>query len=146
MDRRKYSLQDFKLLTVFGVGNYSKVALVRKQADGKIYALKVIKKEKNVKGVKRGHAYIERDILQKVSHPFIIPLHATFQDAKRLFFILDYCPGGELFGLIRRSGRLSEEMYSRANTAAVSMLPKFCWGWSTCTARKLFTESRHHLN
>lgn len=81
-------------MSVFGYGNYSKVALVRKKDDQKIYAMKVIKKENKVKGIKRSHAFIERDILTKSSHPFIIKLHATFQDSKRLFFILDYCPGG----------------------------------------------------
>ena len=53
MDRKKYTLQDFRLLSVFGYGNYSKVALVRKKDDQKIYAMKVIKKEEKVKGVKK---------------------------------------------------------------------------------------------
>jgi serum/glucocorticoid-regulated kinase 2 len=44
MDSRKFSLQDFRLLSVFGYGNYSKVALVRKKDGNKIYAMKVIKK------------------------------------------------------------------------------------------------------
>jgi serum/glucocorticoid-regulated kinase 2 len=91
MDRKKYTLQDFRLLSVFGYGNYSKIALVRKKDDQKIYAMKVIKKEGKVKG----------------SHPFVIKLHTTFQDSKRLFFIMDYCPGGELFSLIKRVRRIS---------------------------------------
>lgn len=110
MDKKKYGLGDFKLLSVFGAGNYAKVALVRKKEDGKIYAMKVIKKVSKAKGVKKNQAYVERDILKKTRHPFIIGLHATFQDSGRLFFILEFCPGGELFGLIRRKGRLSEEM------------------------------------
>jgi serum/glucocorticoid-regulated kinase 2 len=57
MDRKKYTLQDFRLLSVFGYGNYSKVALVRKKDDQKIYAMKVIKKEEKVKGVKKSHAF-----------------------------------------------------------------------------------------
>lgn len=111
MDNKKYSLQDFRLLSVFGYGNYSKVALVRKKDDNKIYALKVIKKEGKAKGVKKSHAFVEKDVLMKSSHPFIVKLHATFQDRKRLFFILSYCPGGELFSLIKRVRRISEETY-----------------------------------
>lgn len=57
MDKKKYCLQDFQLLSVFGYGNYSKVALVRKKDDQKIYAMKVIKKENKVKGVKKSHAF-----------------------------------------------------------------------------------------
>jgi hypothetical protein len=44
MDNKKYCLQDFCLLSVFAYGNYSKVALVRKKDDEKVYAMKVIKK------------------------------------------------------------------------------------------------------
>jgi serine/threonine protein kinase len=107
MDRKKYCLQDFQLLSVFGYGNYSKVALVRKKDDQKIYAMKVIKKENKVKGVKKSHAFTEKEILTRSCHPFVIKLHATFQDSKRLFFIEDYCPGGELFSLIKRVRRIS---------------------------------------
>lgn len=107
MDKKKYCLQDFRLLSVFGYGNYSKVALVRKKDDQKIYAMKVIKKESKAKGVRKSHAYIEKEVLTKSTHPFIVKLHATFQDSKRLFFILDYCPGGELFSLIKRVRRIS---------------------------------------
>ena len=61
--KKHHGLQDFHLLTVFGVGSYSKVALVRKRIDGKIYAMKVIKKESKVKGVSKCHAYNEKNIL-----------------------------------------------------------------------------------
>ena len=125
MENKKPSLQDYELLTVFGVGSYSKVALVRKKMDGKIYAMKVVKKEGKVKGIKRCHAYSEKKILEKVVHPFIISLHSTFQSSKKLFFILEYCPGGELFSLIRRKGRLSEEVYSSYHLVADSMPPRF---------------------
>ena len=58
MDKRNYFLQDFRLMSVFGYGNYSKVALVRKKDDQKIYAMKVIKKEGKAKGVKKSHAFM----------------------------------------------------------------------------------------
>lgn len=44
IDKKKYKVNDFKLLTVFGYGNYAKVALVRRNDDLRIYAMKVIKK------------------------------------------------------------------------------------------------------
>jgi serine/threonine protein kinase len=58
MDNKKYTLQDFRLLSVFAYGNYSKVALVRKRDDGKVYAMKVIKKEIKGKSIKKSHAFI----------------------------------------------------------------------------------------
>ena len=43
-DRKKQSLQDFFMLSIFAIGSYAKVALVRKKNDGKIYAMKMVRK------------------------------------------------------------------------------------------------------
>lgn len=55
---KKYGIQDFSLLSVFGYGNYAKVALVRKKDDMHTYAMKIIKKKGKIKGVKKSHAFI----------------------------------------------------------------------------------------
>lgn len=39
----------------------------------------------------------ERKILEQINHPFVVKLNYAFQTDKKLFFVLDYCPGGELF-------------------------------------------------
>jgi len=44
--QKKINLNSFLMLTVIGMGNYAKVILVKKKDDGKIYALKVLKKNK----------------------------------------------------------------------------------------------------
>lgn len=51
----------------------------------------------------------ERKILEKINNPFIVKLNYAFQTHKKLFFVLDYCPGGELFFYITNIGRLKEE-------------------------------------
>ena len=33
----------------------------------------------------------------QMRHPFIVNLHHAFQSREKLYYILDYCPGGELF-------------------------------------------------
>ena len=35
---------------------------------------------------------------------YIVQLHSTFQDASHLFFLLDFCPGGELWDLMELGG------------------------------------------
>ena len=45
----------------------------------------------------------------EVDHPFIIKMYASFQNPEKLFFILEFCPGGELFGLLSKRHKLSEE-------------------------------------
>jgi len=43
-----------------------------------------------------------------MAHPFIVQLHYAFQTPKKLYFVLEYCPGGELFFHLSRAGRFSE--------------------------------------
>ncbi len=50
----------------------------------------------------------ERDILVSINHPFLIKIHSSFQDQKKLYLLLEYCPGGELFGLLSKKKRLTE--------------------------------------
>merc|ERR1711988_1203367 len=54
------------------------------------------------------HTKTERNVLEAVSHPFIVTLHYAFQTPKKLYFVLEYCPGGELFFHLSRAGRFSE--------------------------------------
>lgn len=36
----------------------------------------------------------EKQILVDIDHPFLIKLKSSFQDEKKLYFVLEYCPGG----------------------------------------------------
>ena len=54
------------------------------------------------------HTITERKVLEKISHPFIVKLNYAFQTKNKLFFVLDYCPGGELFFYINSIGRFKE--------------------------------------
>merc|ERR1711988_230458 len=54
------------------------------------------------------HTKTERNVLETVSHPFIVTLHYAFQTPKKLYFVLEYCPGGELFFHLSRAGCFSE--------------------------------------
>jgi len=51
----------------------------------------------------------ERNILVKVDHPFIVKMYSSFKTEKKLFFALEYCPGGELFNLLIKKNRISED-------------------------------------
>lgn len=42
----------------------------------------------------------ERNVLVQADHPFIVKLYYSFQNERKLFFALEYCPGGELFNLL----------------------------------------------
>ena len=51
----------------------------------------------------------ERDIMIALNHPFIVKLFASFESSTYLVFVLEYCSGGELFFLLRKVRRMSEE-------------------------------------
>uniref|UniRef100_A0A665TCD5 Ribosomal protein S6 kinase n=1 Tax=Echeneis naucrates TaxID=173247 RepID=A0A665TCD5_ECHNA len=96
----------FELLRVLGKGGYGKVFQVRKvvgAASGKIFAMKVLKKAMIVRNAKdTAHTKAERNILEEVKHPFIVDLIYAFQTGGKLYLILEYLSGGELFMQLER--------------------------------------------
>ena len=52
----------------------------------------------------------ERKVLSIVSHPFIMKLHFAFQTEDKLYFVLEYCAGGELFFHLSRYRRFPERV------------------------------------
>ena len=50
----------------------------------------------------------ERDILEKINSPFIVKLHYAFQTDAKLYFVMDFLNGGELFFHMRKETKFSE--------------------------------------
>lgn len=75
--------------------------LVRCIKDGKLYAMKTILKSSLDDENKRRSVEIERDILERINHPLIVKMHAYIVNDKSHNFILDFCPGGELYWYIK---------------------------------------------
>lgn len=115
-NQEKTSTKDFELLKVLGKGGYGKVFQVRKvtgKNQGKIYAMKVLKKATIVRNQKdTDHTKAERNILESVKHPFIVDLIYAFQTGGKLYLILDYLSGGELFMHLEREGIFLEDTAS----------------------------------
>lgn len=73
--------------------------------------MKVLKKKYMRKKNQVEHIKTERQILELMDFPFIIKLKYAFQNASKLYLVMDYCPGGELFFHIQRVERFNEEAY-----------------------------------
>ncbi|XP_019865582.2 ribosomal protein S6 kinase beta-2 isoform X2 [Aethina tumida] len=105
--------QDFELRRVLGKGGYGKVFQVRKvtgKDSGKIFAMKVLRKASIVRNQKdTAHTKAERNILEEVKHPFIVDLIYAFQTGGKLYLILEYLSGGELFMRLEREGVFLED-------------------------------------
>jgi len=116
----KLTIDDFEIRRVLGTGGFAKVFQVSKTAGaqkGKIYAMKVLKKavivrNKETKEIDREvnvHAKMERDVLLAVRHPFIVDLKYAFQAGNKVYLILEYLAGGELFMQLQKERMLMED-------------------------------------
>ena len=94
--QEKTSIRDFTKLKRLGEGSYGVVLLVKHKKTEKYYAMKILKKESIRKLGQVAYTLAERRILERMQHPFIVRLKYAFQDSKRLYFVMNYCHGGEL--------------------------------------------------
>ncbi|CAB4257133.1 similar to Saccharomyces cerevisiae YMR104C YPK2 Protein kinase with similarity to serine/threonine protein kinase Ypk1p [Maudiozyma barnettii] len=99
------TIDDFDLLKVIGKGSFGKVMQVRKKDTQKIYALKAIRKSYIVSKSEVTHTLAERTVLARVDCPFIVPLKFSFQSPEKLYFVLAFINGGELFYHLQKEGR-----------------------------------------
>jgi len=105
----KVGLEDFDLLKVLGKGGFGKVMLVRRKGTTDIYAMKVLKKEAVIRRNQVAHTKTETHILKQIRHPFLTRMFFAFQSEGKLYMVLNYLPGGELFYRLKREGRFSVE-------------------------------------
>ncbi|KAJ1498415.1 Ribosomal protein S6 kinase alpha-2 [Coelomomyces lativittatus] len=120
---------DFVVLKLLGTGAFAKVYLVRHKQTNKYFAMKVMRKtytqpkpnKKKKNGVGEGqaqghgqgkpytHGKRERDILASIAnHPFLVTLRYAFQDEHRLYLVLDWAQGGELWAFVAKENLLLE--------------------------------------
>lgn len=137
------NLDNFLLKTVIGRGSYAKVVLVKKKDTGEIFAMKILKKKNIEKRKQEEHVITERNVLVWLQHPFIIRMFYSFQNEKKLFFVLEYCAGGELFNLLQKRKQFTEDQLSIfilfSNFLIIFcykgpnfMLHKWCWLSNIC--------------
>ena len=77
---------------------------------GALFAMKILRKSHLVKRRQIERTRTERKVLSVVNHPFIMKLHYAFQSPDKLYLVLDYCPGGELFFHLSRYRRFPERV------------------------------------
>eukprot|EP01062_Namystynia_karyoxenos_P069685 TRINITY_DN65160_c0_g1_i1.p1 TRINITY_DN65160_c0_g1~~TRINITY_DN65160_c0_g1_i1.p1 ORF type:complete len:395 (+),score=146.53 TRINITY_DN65160_c0_g1_i1:89-1186(+) len=87
---------DFDSLSLLGKGSFGKVVLVRKKDTGEVFAMKVVMKECLLQHQRVQDVFTERGVLRRANHPFLCKLHFTFQSEHKLFFVMDFYPGGDL--------------------------------------------------
>lgn len=106
---KKLTIDNFTIIKVIGTGSFGKVMLVSKEDDGKIYAMKILKKKNMILKDKILSTKNERKILEFLDHPLLLKLKYSFQNEIKLYLLTDYCAGGELYYHINKVGNFNEE-------------------------------------
>jgi len=108
---QKMTADDFEPLRCLGKGTYGTVLLVKQRTTGRLYAQKQFKKASVVVHKKLvEQTKTERQILESVNrHPFVVKLYYAFQDQEKLYLILEYGQGGELFTHLNTEKMFSEQ-------------------------------------
>ena len=108
--RVKLGVQDFQTIKVIGKGAFGEVRLVQKIDTGKIYAMKTMQKAEMVKNEQLAHIKAERDLLAESQSPWVVELYYSFQDAKYLYLIMEFLPGGDMMTLLIKLDIFPEDM------------------------------------
>jgi len=103
-------LEDFEFMEILGTGTFGKVRLCKHKVTKKHFCMKILNKARIHRLKQTEHIHNERNVLKQINFPFIVRLFNSFKDAKSLYLLLEFIPGGELFNLIRRLGKLSSDV------------------------------------
>lgn len=111
-EKVQYRLEDFKQLATLGTGTFGRVRLVQhaSENDDKYFALKILKKSEILRLQQLHHIKSEIQILSQIRHPFIIDFKGHFQDEHKVYMVLEYVQGGELFSYLRAQERFPDDV------------------------------------
>lgn len=91
------TINDFVPKVVLGKGAFGTVLLVEKKNTKELYAMKSIYKDDIIKKDQLEHTKTEKIILEHINHPYLVNLVYAFQTPQKLYFIMQFMKGGELF-------------------------------------------------
>jgi len=105
----------FRTLKPLGGGSSGSVFLVSARDTGELLAMKVIPKASLATSPEcRRHALDERLVMEVTRpHPFVLPLRYAFQSPRKLYLVMEYAAGGDLYTFLRRRGRSLGEAATR---------------------------------
>ncbi|KAI9332923.1 AGC protein kinase [Zopfochytrium polystomum] len=110
----------FRKVKLVGKGDVGKVYLVTHKETDKVYAMKVLQKSVMVERNKIKRVLAEQEILATADHPFIVTLFHSFQSEHYLYFVMEFCAGGEFFRALQlRPGKCLVEKDARFYAAEV---------------------------
>ena len=102
-------LKDLDNIKELGSGTFGNVNLVRNKKNKQFYAIKALDLEQIKKENLESCVELEKNVLLKTDHPFIMKMVKYLKDENYIFFINEYIKGKELWDVIRDIGLLNKE-------------------------------------
>lgn len=99
----------YELGRTLGEGNFAKVKFARNVDTGENVAIKILDKEKILKH--KMIAQIKREIstMKLIRHPNVIRMYEVMASRTKIYIVMEFVTGGELFDKIASRGRLKED-------------------------------------
>lgn len=118
-------LKDLTYIKELGQGNFGAVCMVKNKKTKCMYAIKAVSKvqiehEKLIENIE-----MEKGVLLKIDHPFIVKLVKSLKNNKHLFYLMEYVRGKELWDVIREIGLLNKlqcQFYAASVMLAIDYL------------------------
>ncbi|KAH1089454.1 hypothetical protein J1N35_016711 [Gossypium stocksii] len=114
----------YELGKLLGCGAFAKVYHARDVDSGQSVAIKAVSKKKVLKGGFMAHVKREISIMRRLRHPNIVKLIEVLATKTKVYFVMEFAKGGELFTRISK-GRFSEDLSRRYFQQLISAV-RFC--------------------
>ncbi|XP_074056534.1 maternal embryonic leucine zipper kinase isoform X5 [Macrotis lagotis] len=139
-------LKYYELYETIGTGGFAKVKLARHILTGEKVAIKIM--DKNSLGNDLPRVKTEIDAMKNLSHQHICRLYHVLETENKIFMVMEYCPGGELFDYIIAKDRLSEEetrIFFRQIVSAVAYVHSQGYAHRDLKPENLLIDESHKL-
>ena len=111
-------ITDFTISKELGAGSFGHVYLVTHKKTKANYAIKAIDKRNKSNIEEKPYFRREVEVMYKIHHPNVVKLYGHFEDNNYCYFIMEYIPKGNVFGLI------PQDKKKRVSTQLVASLIK----------------------
>uniref|UniRef100_UPI00358FF331 maternal embryonic leucine zipper kinase isoform X2 n=1 Tax=Myxine glutinosa TaxID=7769 RepID=UPI00358FF331 len=139
-------LKDYDVWETIGTGGFAKVKLAQHKLTGEKVAVKIMEKEEL--GADLPRVQTEIAAMKNLSHQHVCTLYQVIETSKRIFMVLEYCPGGELFDYIVSKDRLEESearVFFRQIVSAVAYVHGQGFAHRDLKPENLLIDENHNL-
>ncbi|KAM4809436.1 maternal embryonic leucine zipper kinase [Rhinophrynus dorsalis] len=139
-------LKYYELHETIGTGGFAKVKLASHLLTGEKVAIKIMDKESLGDDLPR--VKTEIDAMKNLSHQHVCRLYHVIETPKKIFMVLEYCPGGELFDYIIAKDRLTEDearVFFRQIVSAVAYIHSQGYAHRDLKPENLLIDEDHNL-